>query len=55
KHGSALSRIMATGSPDGVVVSFRDITTEVDGDCHIDCYGSLAGAYLTFSILGYWS
>ena len=55
KNGSSLNRYQSTGTPTNTVVSFRNILTEVDGNRIIEIYGSLASAYLTFSILGYWS
>jgi len=55
KNGSSLNRYQSTGTPTNTVVSFRNILTEVDDNRIIEIYGSLASAYLTFSILGYWS
>ena len=55
KNGSALNRYQSTGTPSATVVSFRSLVTEVDDNRIIEVYGSLASAYLTFSILGYWS
>ncbi len=55
KNGSALNRYQSTGTPSATVVSFRNLVTEVDDNRIIEVYGSIASAYLTFSILGYWS
>ncbi len=55
KNGSALNRLQSTGTPSTTVVSFRNVVTEVDANRIIEIYGSLASAYLHFSILGYWS
>lgn len=55
QNGSAQSRIQSTGTPTATHEVFRDITTLVDDNRVIECYGSLASAYLHFSILGYWS
>ena len=55
KNGSSLNRYQSTGTPSATTVSFRDILTEVDDNRIIEVYGSVASAYLIFSILGYWA